>query len=142
MWCQPDDGSVEGTLQEKWKNLDASLRRGYRGLPGGSSLALLLAERRGKPHQGQQRKFFVLSRFSNGRMLTMVAPGNGRACVKGPIINAPDETWDGSRYGLVGANLRSLPGGLSLAKLLFQHRGVYNHLILPPLTVIQILAGG
>jgi hypothetical protein len=31
---------------EKWKHLDRALRQGDRGLPGGSSLARLLVERR------------------------------------------------------------------------------------------------
>ena len=33
------------------KNVDAALREGFRGLPGGSSLTQLLAERRGSEHE-------------------------------------------------------------------------------------------
>ena len=35
---------------------------------------------------------------------------------------------------------RGLPGGSTLARLLAEHRGVRNHLRLPPLKVRQILA--
>ena len=39
--------NIDGTLDEKWKNIDDALRRGLRSLPGGSSLARLLLEKRG-----------------------------------------------------------------------------------------------
>ena len=34
--------------REQWRNVDAALREGFRGLPGGSSLTQLLTEGRGK----------------------------------------------------------------------------------------------
>ena len=39
-------GPVQESSEENWSALDLALRRGYRGLPGGSSLHLLLAHRR------------------------------------------------------------------------------------------------
>lgn len=36
-----------GQLGEKWRNINSSLQMGIRGLPGDSSLAQLLAEKRG-----------------------------------------------------------------------------------------------
>jgi len=39
----PPEGLPQG---ESWKQLDVSLRRGQRGLPGGSSLSRLLRRRR------------------------------------------------------------------------------------------------
>jgi hypothetical protein len=39
-------GSVRAVLDETWQKIDDCLRRGRRGLPGGGSLAQLLAERR------------------------------------------------------------------------------------------------
>ena len=44
---------VKGTISETWTNLDMALRRGNRGLLGGSSLARLLAERRGRRNPAQ-----------------------------------------------------------------------------------------
>ena len=46
-WPKHTSGRVYLASFETWKGLDTSLRRGYRGLPGGSSLARLLAEHRG-----------------------------------------------------------------------------------------------
>ena len=40
-------GDVINASGEKWRNIDAALRQGRRGLPGGSSLAKLLTEKRG-----------------------------------------------------------------------------------------------
>jgi hypothetical protein len=46
-WPTPGSQPVGGMDDEAWSEIDASLRRGRRGLPGGSSLARLLAEERG-----------------------------------------------------------------------------------------------
>jgi hypothetical protein len=44
MW----DGPVrDGILGDNWRKVDNALRYGLRGLPGGSSLAALLAQHRG-----------------------------------------------------------------------------------------------
>jgi hypothetical protein len=42
-WPIKDSGQVTGT-EETWLGLDFALKRGRRGLPGGSTLAQLLAE--------------------------------------------------------------------------------------------------
>jgi hypothetical protein len=41
-WPTVHSGSIAGSLAETWHRVDLALRRGYRGLPGRSSLALLL----------------------------------------------------------------------------------------------------
>ncbi len=48
--CWPDQGSgpVAGASNNSWSNINILLRRGGRGLPGGSSLVRLLGERRGR----------------------------------------------------------------------------------------------
>ena len=46
-WPDRRSGPVGGVDDETWSVIDAALRRGRRGLPGGSSLARLLAEERG-----------------------------------------------------------------------------------------------
>ena len=45
-WPNQGSGPVEGALGEKWVNIDQALVKGLRGLPGGSSLARLLEEKR------------------------------------------------------------------------------------------------
>ena len=46
-WPKVLSGSIFGAAHESWSKVDQALRVGVRGLPGGSSLAGLLAERRG-----------------------------------------------------------------------------------------------
>src|SRR5579871_3978469 len=46
-WPIATSGPIAGTLTENWNAIDAALRVGLRGLPGGSSLAQLLAEHHG-----------------------------------------------------------------------------------------------
>jgi hypothetical protein len=45
-WPSCESGPVHGAQGETWGRLDAALREGARGLPGGSSLARLLDEHR------------------------------------------------------------------------------------------------
>jgi hypothetical protein len=46
-WPTTASGPVLGRPGERWARIDAALRRGLGGLPGGDSLARLLASRRG-----------------------------------------------------------------------------------------------
>src|SRR5262249_16351110 len=46
-WPQCRTGRIFGGQGETWRNVDNALRYGFAGLPGGSSLARLLAEQRG-----------------------------------------------------------------------------------------------
>src|SRR5687767_12655234 len=49
-WPNVGSGRVRALEGPRWPTLDAALRKGSRGLPGGSSLARLLAEHRGRPN--------------------------------------------------------------------------------------------
>jgi hypothetical protein len=57
----------------------------------------------------------------------------------GQVADAPDEKWRNIDQALV-KGLRGLPEGLSLARLLAEHRRVRNVQKLPRLSVEQILA--
>ncbi len=46
-WPKATSGAVPGQAREKWISIEQALRKGYRGLPGGSSLFQLLALHRG-----------------------------------------------------------------------------------------------
>jgi hypothetical protein len=46
-WPTPESGPIREALGENWSRVHEALYKGQRGLPGGSSLPLLLAERRG-----------------------------------------------------------------------------------------------
>ncbi|MCH7527677.1 MAG: hypothetical protein IID39_09590 [Planctomycetes bacterium] len=47
-WPSQRNGPVKGE-RENWHNIDQALRSGIRGLPGGTSIAGLLAKHRGRP---------------------------------------------------------------------------------------------
>jgi hypothetical protein len=46
-WPRKDSGAVPGAWAQRWSAINTALQKGHRGLPGGSSLARLLAARRG-----------------------------------------------------------------------------------------------
>jgi hypothetical protein len=49
-WPSQRSGPVPEDPDTTWASIDLALRYGHRGLPGGSSLARLLAEQRGVPN--------------------------------------------------------------------------------------------
>src|SRR5262249_32726992 len=137
-WPIIRSGSIRGAHDDSWRNIDNALRYGLRGLPGGSSLAQLLAEERGV------RNPCRLSRLTLAQILTWADAHHQRSgkwpnTESGPIVDAPGETWKAIDQAL-RLGMRTLKGGSSLARLLAQRRGVRNIQALPPLTVKQILA--
>jgi hypothetical protein len=138
-WPTMESGPVHDVLGETWSAINAALSMGLRSLPGGSSLAKLLAEHRGRVN------------FKNQPALTVIQildwadkhhqrTGNWPKTVSGSVLDAPDETWVGIQVALQKGNRGLLPRGSSLAKILAEYRGVRNKSDLPPLTTEQILA--
>ncbi len=137
-WPKKDDGRIADNLNEKWLNVDMALRLGLRGLPGGSSLARLLALRRGV------RNHMALPPLSREQILTWADAYRRRTGCwpdrnSGPIPEAPGETWLAVQVALQQGH-RGLPGGSSLAGLLAEERGVRNQATVPPLSPERILA--
>lgn len=137
-WPKQHSGPVAAGPGETWTAIDLALRVGRRGLPGGSSLARLLADRRGVRNQ------CGMPPLTTQRILAWADkhfaqhgcwPGKN----SGQILGAPNESWCGIDKSL-SRGRRGLPGGSSLASLLQRHRGVRNRRALPPLTTHQILA--
>jgi hypothetical protein len=96
--------------------LRALQRRGCRGLPGGSTLAQLLAERRHVPNLARPRRLTearVLRWADAHRRRTGRWPGSQ----PGPVEGVPGETWYKADLALWQGN-RSLPGGDTLLRLL------------------------
>jgi|SRR5262245_4112932 len=137
--CRPR--VIQSAPAERWSTIDEALRRGFRGLAGGSSLARLLAARRGV------RNPAALPRLTVGLILKWADEqhdrigrwpsaygGSGRREVPG----APAERWSAINTALENG-LRGLSGGSSLAGLLSERRGVRNPAALPRLTIRQIL---
>jgi hypothetical protein len=136
-WPKAVSGSIPEAPGDTWHRIDKALIDGLRGLPGGSSLARLLAERRGV----RNRK--ALPPYTQEQILSWAEShsrrtGDWPSCHAGPIPEAPGETWLAVADALT-LGRRGLPGGSSLAQLLEQQRGVRNIANLPDLTVKQVL---
>ena len=132
-----DDGRIK-QADLTWAALSLGLKRGYRGLPGGTTLARLLWDRRGV--RNKQRP----PRLSAAQILRWAdahhrVTGNWPTHETGPIPDTPDETWLAVECALRDG-VRGLPGGSSLAQLLAARRRVRNHMALPPLSPELILA--
>jgi hypothetical protein len=137
-WPHAESGPVPGAPGETWSAVDHALKRGARGLPGGLSLARLLARERGA------RKSRSLPRLSRGRILAWAdahhrRTGRWPTPESGPVPEAPGETWAGVNQAL-RKGWRGLRGGSSLARLLSRRGRKRNHLGLPPLSKRKILA--
>ena len=135
-WPTAQSGPVAGAPGQTWRALDSALRVGLRGLPGGSSLARLLAQERGV------RNLQDLPRLTPEQILAWAdayhrRTGQWPSDVPVPVEDGPGETWAGLDAALRSGR-RGLPGGSSLARLLAQERGVRNPMELPRLTVRQI----
>lgn len=138
-WPHRDDGLIPGTNGETWNAVELALTHGHRGMPGGSSLARVLAAERGVKNSMARPRLTVpkiLSWADDHRRQTGTWPNEE----SGPI-GKEDETWRGVAQAL-RKGLRGLRR-LSLASLLQRHRGVpIKHHRLQPLTIQQILAWG
>jgi hypothetical protein len=120
-WPKANSGPVGASPGDTWQAVDDALRAGLRGLPAGSSLARLLAARRGVRNKGAAPPLSVEQilawadehRRRTGRWPWMAA---------GPIPDSGGETWCGV-YMALRHGRRGLPGGDSLVRLLERHRG-------------------
>jgi hypothetical protein len=137
-WPTAQTGPVAGASGETWRALDSALRNGGRGLAGGSSLARLLAERRGVRNLQDLPRLTlrqILAWADAHHRRTGEWPGDAPI----PIEEALGETWVGLDAALRNGG-RGLPGGSSLARLLAEKRGVRNPKQLPRLTIRQVRA--
>jgi hypothetical protein len=135
-WPSHDSGRIPGTIGETWLAVDKSLRDGRRGLPGQSSLAQLLQERRGARNPGHlpaltPRQVLAWADAHHRRT------GRWPTRDSGPIPEAPGETWNAVNGAFVSGH-RGLSGYGSLARFLARHRGVRNVQALPKLSMRQI----
>jgi hypothetical protein len=117
--------------------VDTALRRGRRGLRGESTLATLLASKRGARNR---RSLPVLT---VPQALAWAKAHHGRTGAwpnskSGAIAEAPGETWRGVDLALKWG-YRGLKGGVSLAELLARALGVCNRTNLPALTAAQVV---
>jgi hypothetical protein len=125
-WPNKTAGAVPGAPGEVWANVDQALRRGLRGLPGGDSLAQLLARRlgvSGRHASGPLSAETILAWADAHHEATGKWPG-----VTSPPVGLPDgEKWKSIDRALHHGD-RGLPGGSSLARLLVERRGARKRL--------------
>jgi hypothetical protein len=136
-WPNQKSGEVQGAPGEKWVNINDALSRGIRGLPGGSSLAKLLAEKRGV-RNSKALPDLTVKQILKWADVHRQKTGQWPNQKSGEVQGAPGEKWANIDDAL-SRGLRGSPGGSSLAKLLTEKRGVRNIQALPPLTIEQIL---
>jgi hypothetical protein len=136
-WPKVKAEAIYGTPGETWSAINASLETGRRGLPGGSSLAKLLAQHRGvrKPRQlpplnEQQILEWADRHYAKTKEWPRMTSGSIPDCL--------GETWLAVHYALERGH-RGLSGGSSLAQFLAKHRDVRNRMDLSSITVAQVL---
>ncbi len=137
-WPNVNSGRVYDAPSLNWKAVTTALRMGYRGLPGGSSLARLLAEQRGvrnrlAPPPLSIKKILAWADAHHKRT------GKWPGMESGRVHGVPSETWDGVNAALRKGR-RGLFAGGSLARLLVERRGIRSRIALPELTIRKILA--
>jgi hypothetical protein len=131
-WPMGNSGTVPGAPGETWNTINEALRKGRRGLPGGTSLSRLLDERRKKRGHDLTRQQILTWAEAH-----RAATGSWPTVNSGAVAGAPGETWlninQALRYGL-----RGLPAGSSLSRLFGRAFAGPR----PRLTLDQILAWG
>jgi hypothetical protein len=138
-WPTSDDGTVAGTPEESWQAIDAALARGNRGLPGGTTLAKLLLERRDRPHWHLPPDLTITQvlRLADAHFRRTAAWPTSHDTA--PIPKAPSGlTWAAVETAL-NRGTRGLPGGTSLANFLEKHGRSRNRIGVPHFTEEDIL---
>jgi gas vesicle protein len=136
-WPMRTSGEVTGALGETWLGIDVALLKGNRGLPGGSTVARLLAEHRGVRNRMDLPKL-TIKQILQWADKHHQRTGEWPKVQSGKVVDGTGETWAGIDMALQQGS-RGLPGGSSVARLLAEHRGVRNRMDLPKLTIKQIL---
>ena len=136
-WPNSKTGPIPGT-GETWKAVQQALSLGTRGMPGGSSLHRLLKKRRGATNP-RTRPPLTVTTVLVWADAHYQRTGNWPRHNSGPIFGTASETWMGVHHDLLRGK-RGLRVQMSLAELLFHHRGVQLYMRQPPLKVDQIRA--
>ncbi len=137
-WPTLGAGSIIGAPAETWANISMALRKGSRGLRGGTSLADLLERRRGA------RTGRNIPRLT-ARLILNWADAHHRRQGKWPntesatVWDSPSENWR-TINGALTTGARGLPGGDTLASFLNRHRGVRAPRYAPALSIAKVLS--
>ena len=136
-WPLIESGPIPESARDDWRCIDNALRIGSRGLRPGRSLPQLLAERCGVRNLPGTPRLSVdqILAWADAHYATY---GKWPTRASGVIGANPNETWHRLDNALRNG-CRGLPGSMSLATLLQEHRGARHKLRLPRLTTKQIV---
>jgi hypothetical protein len=121
-WPHADSGPVAAAPGEDWFNVDAALIQGLRGLPGGDTLARLLARQLGVPIRGVVPPLTVEA-ILGWADVHKQRTGRWPTAQSGPVEGVPGEKWQTIDNALRSGVRGLRPGGLTLSRLLQRHRG-------------------
>jgi hypothetical protein len=111
-WPGCEGGHVLDDRNEEWENINQALARGYRGLPGGDTLARPLTRERGRRHANRLPQL-TEEQVAEWARTHRARTGRWPREKGGPVKSVPGETWSaiGSarRQGLRGLPRTSLP---------------------------------
>jgi hypothetical protein len=122
LWPTVDSGTVTGARTETWRNINAALHAGRRGLEKGQSLHKLIETIRGPGRK------FVRPRLTKAQILQWAdahrrKTGQWPKWNDGRVSSSCDETWE-AVDGALRHGVRGLEGGSSLPRFLAQCRQV------------------
>ena len=126
-WPTSQSGPIDGTSDETWHSVTASLCAGSRGLPCGLSLRKLLVKRRGAQFPKARPSLTIpqiLAWADEHHQRTGKWPG----VYAGRVGAAPDENWLAINQALRRGQ-RGLPAGKNLFLLLAEQRGERAYLL-------------
>jgi hypothetical protein len=136
-WPHNQSGPIPGTLGENWRAVERALREGRRGMPGGDSVAKMMARCCGDRNKAGTPRLTikqVLDWADAHRQRT----GQWPRVLSGAVPEAAHETWQRIDTAL-REGLRGFRRGNSLAGVLAKYRGARNKAQAPPLSPEQIL---
>ena len=137
-WPNQKSGPIAGT-GENWMGVQHALRDGGRGMPGGSSVSMLLRKWRKATREKVARPLLSLNAILTWADAHHGRTGNWPTSTSGPIPEVPGETWQAVNDALHEGK-RGIKDKTSLTELLYTRRGVQLHKRHPPLTLDQIRA--
>lgn len=118
-WPHLCEDRIHGTRYETWTGVNAALWQGTRGMPGGESLARLLAKRRNKRYRLATPRL-TIKQILKWADAYVARTGRRPDCKSGPIPSTNGETWCSVSKALERGK-RGFPGGSTLPRLLDKH---------------------
>jgi hypothetical protein len=120
-WPTAHAGPIADAPGETWTAVHSALETGLRGLPGGDSLARLLARECGRRNLADLPPLTV-EKIREWVRLHHAHTGVWPKALSGPIAGVPGETWGAMANALVKGR-RGLPGGMSLTQVVRECQG-------------------